>query len=50
MRETGEGAMDGIWFKRCPLCGSYMKKSDPREPDACKTCGWEEKMPGPPAD
>jgi hypothetical protein len=34
--------MDGMWFKRCPRCGNYMTKEDPRETCQCCACGWEE--------
>jgi len=34
--------MTDLWFKRCPRCGTYMKKSDPQESAMCCACGWEE--------
>lgn len=33
--------MANFWFKRCPQCGSYMKKLEPQDCAMC-TCGWEE--------
>ncbi len=36
--------MDGIWFKRCPHCGNYMKKTDPEESCMCCACGWQERQ------
>lgn len=43
MRQSREvGAMDGMWYKRCPQCGNYMKKQDPQESAMCCACGWEE--------
>ncbi len=35
--------MDGIWIKRCPHCGSYIKKKDPEQSAMCTTCGWQER-------
>lgn len=34
--------MDGVWYKRCPWCGNYMKNQTPQEAFACCACGWEE--------
>jgi hypothetical protein len=34
--------MQGIWFKRCPRCGNYIKKINPEELCMCCACGWEE--------
>jgi hypothetical protein len=34
--------MADMWFKRCPQCGTYMKKLDPQESGMCCACGWEE--------
>jgi len=37
--------MDGMWYKHCPDCGNYVKKSDPLESGMCCACGWEEYAP-----
>jgi hypothetical protein len=34
--------MADMWFKRCPQCGTYIKKIDPQESAMCCACGWEE--------
>ena len=34
--------MADIWFKRCPQCRDYMKKSDPLAAAVCCSCGWKE--------
>jgi len=34
--------MNGKWWKRCPQCGNYIMKDDPRESAMCCACGWEE--------
>jgi len=34
--------MADMWFKRCPQCGTYMKKLDPQDSSMCCACGWEE--------
>jgi anaerobic ribonucleoside-triphosphate reductase len=34
--------MADMWFKRCPQCGTYMKKVEPQESGMCCACGWEE--------
>jgi anaerobic ribonucleoside-triphosphate reductase len=34
--------MANMWFKRCPQCGTYMKKLEPQESAMCCACGWEE--------
>jgi len=34
--------MADMWFKRCPQCGNYMKKTAPQESGMCCACGWEE--------
>ncbi len=34
--------MDGIWYKKCPQCGNYIRKIDPQEACMCCACGWEE--------
>lgn len=34
--------MTGMWYKHCPQCGNYIKKSDLQESGMCCTCGWEE--------
>jgi len=34
--------MTDLWFKRCPLCSNYMKKTDPQECSICCICGWTE--------
>ena len=34
--------MADMWFKRCPQCGSYAKKSEPQDAAICSACGWEE--------
>jgi len=34
--------MADMWFKRCPQCGTYMKKFDPQESALCSACGWKE--------
>jgi uncharacterized C2H2 Zn-finger protein len=41
--DRGRGLiMDGMWYKRCPRCGNYIKKRDPQESGVCCACGWEE--------
>lgn len=37
--------MDGMWYKHCPDCGNYLKKTDPQEAGMCYACGWEEYDP-----
>jgi anaerobic ribonucleoside-triphosphate reductase len=34
--------MADMWFKRCPQCGTYMKKTEPQESSMCCACGWQE--------
>lgn len=34
--------MDGIWIRRCPQCGNYIRKIDPQEAGICLICGWKE--------
>lgn len=34
--------MDGMWYKRCPHCGNYVKKHEPQESALCCVCGWKE--------
>lgn len=34
--------LQGVWIRKCPLCGSYFKKSDPEENSTCCACGWQE--------
>ena len=34
--------MEGMWFKHCPRCLNYLKKSDPQESAMCCACGWAE--------
>jgi anaerobic ribonucleoside-triphosphate reductase len=34
--------MDGVWLKHCPMCGEYVRKSDPEETAKCPSCGWRE--------
>lgn len=37
--------MDGIWFKKCPICASSMTKEDPMAMFSCQSCGWSEQRP-----
>jgi hypothetical protein len=34
--------MNGMWYKHCPKCGNYVKKTDPQESGVCYACGWVE--------
>ncbi len=33
---------NGLWHKRCPVCGDYMTKKDPMDINTCRICGWKE--------
>ena len=34
--------MDGMWYKLCPQCRNYIKKTSPQDSGICCACGWEE--------
>ena len=34
--------MEGVWYKRCPICGTYLTKADPLAQIDCRACGWSE--------
>jgi hypothetical protein len=34
--------MDGVWYKLCPQCKNYIKKTEPQDSAMCCACGWEE--------
>jgi hypothetical protein len=34
--------MDGVWYKLCPRCRNYIKKTESQDSGICSACGWEE--------